>query len=173
MIRKAVADDIEQITAIYNAIHTEEESGRMTIGWSRGIYPTRKTALDASERGELFVETHNNRIVAAGILNQNQLPEYYECHWKYPADDKDVMVLHTLVVDPAESKKGYAKEFIRFYEEYAIAHNCHYLRIDTQEKNIAARKMYAKLNFEEAEIVDGKFFNGISSVRLVCLEKAL
>lgn len=47
MFRKAVPGDLDQIAAIYDAIHTEEESGRATIGWLRAIYPTRQTAADA------------------------------------------------------------------------------------------------------------------------------
>lgn len=47
MFRQAVPGDLDQIAAIYDAIHTEEESGRATIGWIRAIYPTRQTAADA------------------------------------------------------------------------------------------------------------------------------
>lgn len=40
MFRQAVPGDLDQIAAIYDAIHTEEETGRATIGWIRAIYPT-------------------------------------------------------------------------------------------------------------------------------------
>ena len=42
--RKATASDIDDVTAIYDAILTEEEAGRTTTGWRRGIYPVRSTA---------------------------------------------------------------------------------------------------------------------------------
>ena len=82
------------------------------------------------------------------------------------------MVLHTLVVDPETSGHGCGKAFVAFYEQYAKAHGCRYLRMDTNAINQTARRFYAKLGFREAGIV-GCTFNGIPNVRLVCLEKKL
>lgn len=59
----------------------------------------------------------------------------------YPAEDNDVMVLHTLVVDPDAGGHGYGTLFVEFYESYAVEHSCHYLRMDTNEKNRAARSL--------------------------------
>ena len=53
MFRQAVPGDLDQIAAIYDAIHTEEESSRATIGWIRAIYPTRQTAADAIQAGDM------------------------------------------------------------------------------------------------------------------------
>ncbi|MDO4623110.1 MAG: GNAT family N-acetyltransferase [Eubacteriales bacterium] len=172
MIRKATAADIESAAEIYAKIHTEEEQGRMQIGWDRAIYPTKQTAVDAVERGDLFVEEADGKIVAAAILNQIQVPEYADCSWEFDAEDDEVMVLHTLVVNPEQSGHGYAGAFIRYYQEYALANGCHYLRIDTNAKNQTARKMYAKYGFKEPGIVDC-VFNGIAGVKLVCLEKKI
>ena len=55
MIRKATPDDIDQIEKIYTAIHDAEESGTLTIGWLRGVYPVRQTAVDGIARGDMFV----------------------------------------------------------------------------------------------------------------------
>lgn len=52
------------------------------------------------------------------------------------------------------------------------ARGCTVLRIDTNAKNVAARRLYARLGFREAAIVPCTF-NGISGVALVCLEKRL
>ena len=49
MFRKATVADIDRIAQIYEEIHTEEEAGRATIGWIRGVYPVRKTAESAVE----------------------------------------------------------------------------------------------------------------------------
>ena len=53
IIRKATKDDIARIVEIYSAIHDEEESGRVSIGWNRAIYPVRETAEDAVARGDI------------------------------------------------------------------------------------------------------------------------
>ncbi len=55
--RKATASDIDDVTAIYDAILTEEEAGRTTTGWRRGIYPVRSTAETALARGSCTVRS--------------------------------------------------------------------------------------------------------------------
>lgn len=171
-IRKAQAGEIDKIELIYKHIHDEEERGAATIGWIRNVYPVRRTAEDALNREDLFVLIDEEQIVATAIINQIQVPEYVNAAWKYAADDNEVMVLHTLVVDPTEKKKGYGKAFVAFYEEYAKQHNCNELRMDTNARNERARQMYRKLGYEEVGIVEC-VFNGIPDVQLVCLEKHL
>ena len=39
-IRKAAERDVLPVAAIYEHIISEEEAGRVCIGWKRGIYPT-------------------------------------------------------------------------------------------------------------------------------------
>ena len=172
MIRKATDHDIDAINGIYLAIHDAEEAGVLTTGWLRGVYPVRSTAEAGVARGDMFVLEEDGEIVAAAVVNHIQMPEYAHCAWKHAAPDDEVMVLHTLVVDPRCGKKGYGTSFVKFYEAYALAHGCHYLRMDTQEKNARARALYKKLGYAEAGIVFCTF-NGIPGVRLVCLEKKI
>ena len=61
---------------------------------------------------------------------------------------------------------------MRFYEDYAAENGCKYLRMDTNEKNTNARRLYKKHGYREADILPCTF-NGIEGVRLVCLEKML
>lgn len=171
-IRKAVREDIPEITKIYDHIHDREEAGVSSIGWVRSIYPTEQTAWEALAKGDLFVLEDGNGIAAAARINQEQVPEYADCPWEFDAPEEEVMVLHTLVVEPSESGKGYGSEFVRFYEEYARKHGCLYLRMDTNKINSAARRLYAKLGYQEPGIVPCTF-NGIPGVQLVCLEKKL
>ena len=173
LIRRAVPADIPQVAGIYDRIHTEEESGRAVIGWVRGVYPTEQTARDALEAGELFVLEEDGKVAAAAKINQEQVPEYANARWAVPdAPEEEIMVLHTLVVDPLQGGKGCGTEFVRFYEDYALSRGCRYLRMDTNAKNAAARGLYARLGYREADIVPCDF-NGISGVQLVCLEKTL
>lgn len=171
-IRKSTAADIDAVDAIYQRIHDGEEQGRTTIGWARAVYPTAATARAALERGELFVLEDGGQITAAAILNQTQVPAYAGADWTYPAEPSQVMVLHTLVVDPLAQGRGYGKAFVAYYERYAREHGCRFLRMDTNAKNTAARRMYAKLGFSEAGVIPC-VFNGLEDVHLVCLEKRL
>ncbi len=143
----------------------------MTVGWIRSVYPTRKTAEESLERGDLFV-LDDGDILGAEIINQTQADCYKKGDWEYEADDKEVCVLHTLVNSPKASGKGYGKKFIKFYEDYAIELGCLELRIDTNERNKRAREMYRKLGYKEIGIVP-TVFNGIPDVNLVLLEKKL
>ena len=111
-------------------------------------------------------------IVAAARINRTQVPEYADAQWEYTALDDEIMVLHTLVVSPACAGRGYGTEFVHFYERYALENGCPYLRMDTNAKNTAARRLYARLGYKEVGIVDCTF-NGIAGVKLVCLEKKI
>lgn len=171
-IRPATADDLPRIEQIYDAIHTAEETGAASVGWARGVYPTRATAQAALDDGALFVLTDDGVLVAAGRIDQVQVPVYAQVPWQYAAPPEQVLVLHTLVVDPTIAGHGYGTQFVRFYEQYAREHGCPELRIDTNAKNANARRLYAYLGYREAGIAPCTF-NGIDGVALVCLEKWL
>lgn len=171
-IRKATLADAEGITAIYNAIHDQEEQGLATTGWVRAIYPTGETARQAIRLGDMYVAVEDDVIVAAARINQEQVAEYAQAAWKHPARDGEIMVLHTLVVDPAAKGRGIASRFVAFYEDFAREHGCPCLRMDTNARNTPARGLYRKLGYEEVGIVPS-CFNGIEGVQLVCLEKKI
>ncbi len=170
--RKAEKYDIENIAKIYEDIHSLEEKGETSVGWKRGVYPTKATAEEALIREDLFVAESDGEIVGTAIINQIQVDSYKDGKWQYEAKDNEVMVLHTLVISPKEGKKGYGKEFVGFYEKYAASNDCPYLRMDTNAKNERARAMYKKLGYNEIGIVPC-VFNGIPKVGLVLLEKKL
>ena len=171
-IRKAARADLDAVCRIYDQIHTAEERGEAAIGWQRGVYPERETAEAALTRGDLFVQEQNGEIVGTAILNQNQVDSYAGANWRYDAPDSEVMVLHTLVIDPEAKSRGLGREFAAFYEGYALAHGCRYLRIDTNARNARARRFYQKLGYAEIGVVPCTF-NGIAGVQLVLLEKRL
>ena len=163
---------LPRIEQIYDAIHTAEETGAASVGWARGVYPTRATAQAALDDGALFVLTDGGALVAAGRIDRTQVPVYAQVPWQYAAPPEQVLVLHTLVVDPTIAGHGYGTQFVRFYARRARALGCTVLRIDTNAKNAAARRLYARLGFREAAIVPCTF-NSIAGVELVCLEKRL
>ena len=172
MIRKATEKDIKAIAEIYNDIHTDEEAGKLSIGWQRGVYPTEQTAADSVAKGDMFVCERDGQIVAAAKINKEQVEVYADGEWEFPAPDEEVCVLHTLVVSPKAMTGGIGKEFVKFYEDYALEAGCPYLRMDTNEKNERARSFYRKTGYKEIGIVPC-IFNGIEGVNLVLLEKKL
>ena len=170
--RKATEADIHAVTGIYDSAHDAEERGLITTYWTRGVYPTEDTAREALARDDLFVAEEDGRVVGTAIINRRQVDVYAQGRWRYDAPEEQIMVLHTLVIDAAEHGRGLGPAFVRFYEGYALAHGCAYLRIDTGAVNRRARAMYKKLGYTEIGVVPC-VFNGIPNVRLVLLEKKL
>ena len=172
MIRLAKEDELARVAEIYEQIHGEIEAGRATVGWIRGVYPTLQTAREAYQRGELYILEEGGEILAAAKLNQAQEKEYAQVDWLYPAEEQEVLVMHTLVVVPKAGSRGLGRAFAAFYEELAKERGCKVLRIDTNEKNLRARALYKSLGYREAGVVPCTF-NGIPNVPLVCLEKKI
>ena len=172
MFRNATQKDLAAICRIYDAIHTEEEAGRNTTGWMRSIYPTEDTARRGIETHDMFLLEDDGQIVACGRINKEQVDCYYGAPWQYDAPAEQVMVLHTLVVDPATTHKGYGRKFLEFYENFSKEQGCPYLRLATNEKNTRARAFYEKLGYWQVDIRPCAF-NGIPDVNLVLLEKKL
>lgn len=172
LIRKAAAADTAAIAALFDAIHTEEEAGRTTTGWLRNVYPTVKVVETGLSRDDLYVMESGDAIVAVCRINAEQVDCYFGAPWLYAAEPDQVLVLHTLVVDPAKKGRGYGTAFIAYYEEEARRRGCTVVRIDTNARNEIARRLYAHLGYREAGIVP-TVFNGIPGVELVLLEKKL
>lgn len=170
--RKATEADISAITGIYEAAHTEMEQGNIAVGWVRNIYPTEETAKAALQRDDLFVGLDDDVIFGTAIINQQQADVYKNGRWEHIAEAHEVMVLHTFVIDPKLSGRGYGREFVDFYETYALSQGCRYLRMDTQVINKNARRFYKKLDYKEIDVVPC-VLHGIEGVQLVLLEKKL
>ena len=172
MIRKATESDIPAVAEIYAHILANEDPAKPATGWLKGIYPVEATARAALGRDDLFVCIEDDKVVASAIINRTQVDVYADCKWSLECEDDEVMVLHTLTVEPACSGRGIGRKFVAFYEDYAREHNCKALRIDTNAVNITARGLYSKLGYTEVGIVPC-VFNGIPNVMLVCMEKLL
>lgn len=178
MIRKATEGDFADIATIYDMIHGLEEQGRMSIGWKRGIYPADDTIRQALNRNDMFVFENDgdvackDKILAAAVINHMPLEAYGHGKWQYPADYAEIMVLHTLVVNPNAAGNGIGRKFVSFYEHYAKECGCKYLRMDTQEKNTFARRMYSSLGYSEVS-VETCVFGELGEISLVLLEKKI
>lgn len=171
-IRKADKTDVKQIAGIYEHILDEEAGGRLTTGWIRGVYPSDKTALSAVSRGDMYVYEEEGDIIASAVINHQQVDVYADGEFIYDAPDDEIMVIHTLTVDPKASGRGAGSAFVAFYENLARQESCTVLRLDTNEKNTGARALYNKLGYREAGIVSC-VFNGIPDVNLVLFEKRI
>ena len=64
------------VEQLYNDIHTAEETGQQTIGWIRGVYPTRATAQAALDAKDLFVLEDAGKFLGAARINKAQVDSY-------------------------------------------------------------------------------------------------
>ena len=173
MIRKAVPDDLNAVMQLYDELMDAKEAGIIPVIWRRGVYPSRETALEALAREDLYVMEKDGRIIGSAVINQLQDDVYAGAPWGHKVPDNQVCVLHTLMISPAEFGKGHAREFLAFYEQYAMEHGCPELRIDTNDRNLPAQAMYRKHGYRKIGVVPARVFNGILDVNLVLLEKYL
>lgn len=172
MFRKATAADLDGIWAIYDAVLRGDESGRTSVGWVRGIYPTPELFRTSLDEGVLFVCEQDGEVAAAARINQVQSEEYSRAPWTIHAPQEQVMVLHTMAVHPKMQGRGIATGFVRFYEQYAARCGCTCLRLDTNATNLPGRALYPKLGYSEVGVVPCTF-NGIEGVNLLCYEKSI
>ena len=119
IIRKGTQADLVSVEQLYNDIHTAEETGQQTIGWIRGVYPTRATAQAALDAKDLFVLEDAGKLLGAARINKAQVDSYAEGDWEFAARDEEVCVLHSGSF-PSASGKGYGKKLVKFYEDYVL-----------------------------------------------------
>jgi len=173
VVRRATRDDLEAVAAIYESIHELEASGRLTVGWRRGVYPVYDTAVGALAAGSLFVMESDDLVVASAIINSLQPEAYATVEWFYPAAPERVGVLHTLVVDPRRGHRGLGRRFVAFFEDYCRRQGLEVARLDTQVVNTRPFNLYPRLGYRLAGVETTRFENLPRPVRLAMFEKKL
>lgn len=170
--RKATPGDLDALLALYDHVFSAEEAGLTSIGWKRGIYPTRQTLAEALARDDLFLEEADGALVGAAVFNKLQSDYYAPAPWQIDARPNEVMVMHTFAIDPTFRRQGYARAMLDFYERHAREEGCRALRIDTNERNSGALALYASFGFQRITI-HPHCFEGLPEIRLQLLEKVL
>lgn len=173
IIKAKSLGDVDSVSNIYELIHQQEESGIVSIGWKREIYPTRETALKAISKDSLFIMCIDDKVVASAIIDRHQPEGYSSVEWLYTADDNKVGVLHTLVVHPNFFGRGLGKEFVAFFETYCRDMGYEVVRMDTQVKNTRPFNLYPKLGYRLAAIKTVPFQGLPEKVKLAMFEKRL
>ena len=168
--RLAEKKDQDAIEEIYSQIHIAEADGRSQTGWEAGIYPIRATAQEALAQGTLYIFETEGAPVGTAIIDHDQKPFYARIPWSCTVPNEQVLVLHTLVIDPRCARRGYGAAVLAFYEALARRCGCTWLRLDTGLGNRPARAFYRSRGFRELEAVEVRC-SETSVMPLLMLEK--
>lgn len=98
-IRPAAAHDLARIEEIYDTIHTAEEAGKVSIGWVRGVYPTRATAQAGLDAGDLFV-------LAVGDEDLIKIHFHTNTPWKVLEYCAGLGDIHDVVIENMERQEN-------------------------------------------------------------------
>lgn len=80
-IRKGTENDIEEVTALYDALNDYLESHTNYPGWRKGIYPTRVDVAQGIAENNLFVAVIAGRIAGTSILRHRPEEAYALADW--------------------------------------------------------------------------------------------
>ncbi len=151
LIQKAGKNDIDSIEALYNG-SIDWLNSQGINQWKRGVYPTRRSAVEGFEEGSLYCCSIDGKLCGTFIINENQPPQYEKLDWRY--EGGKVLVLHTLVIKPGETGKGLGKTIMEFILDHARENGYKAIRLDAFPDNKAAERLYLRFGFEFA----GKVF---------------
>jgi GNAT superfamily N-acetyltransferase len=148
MIRKANLNDLDAIEDAYNEHFQYEIDHQAYTVFKKGVYPTRADAERAIGAGAMFIYEENGLLCGSLILDKKQPVEYANILWKVDCAEREVMVIHLLMVRPQMSGRGIGSALIKYAVEFARNDGCKALRLDTGGQNIPAVALYEKNEFD-------------------------
>lgn len=148
IIRLARREDVEALCRIVReATRRMDEQG---IHQWDDVYPNCAMLSKDVERQELHVLELESRIVGFVVINGYESPEYADVTWQYPGP---TLVVHRLAISPAYERRGLAKRLMSYAEETAAFKGYNCIRLDAFTGNSAAFRLYEKLGYRRAGIV--------------------
>lgn len=152
-IRQAKFNEYERIRDFYYILIDDLDKREIPLGWKRDIYPSQEFLKDCLNNQELYIGEINGRIASAMILNHNYNDEYKGIEWLISVNDEELLVIHTLGVNPQFSGKGLAKEMVKYAIDHAREEGIKSVRLDVWEANILAEKVYLNVGFEYRDTI--------------------
>ncbi|MGL5867906.1 GNAT family N-acetyltransferase [Clostridium chrysemydis] len=135
-LRKATRDDLNNFEDILNRVL---EVGKVTgLNWTEN-YPRKIHFEEDLKNDELYVLEDNKEIIGAVCLNDKYDINYNKINF---SNSKRALLIHRLMIDGKFSNKGYGKKMIREIEKFALDNGYDSIKLDTNEKNKIAQKLY-------------------------------
>ncbi len=150
MIRQAVLEDKAKIAETYDELLRYEKEKGGCSNWVSGVYPTVKVPESKIPQGTMYVLEEKGEICGSMVLNKEQAEVYRQIKWKFPAEDSEVLVVHTLCIPPSKAGRGYGRQMVEYAKKFAKKQGCRVMRIDTYAHNEPAKRLYTKCGFRLA-----------------------
>lgn len=147
-IRLANKNDLPQINKLFNEVIKDLNNvKKVDMLWNE-FYPFMKFEDDILNQ-EMYVIENEDNIIGSFALSTYDDPDYKNIEWL--SKDKKFLYLNRLVILPTEQGKGYAKQAMKFIEEYAKNNNYQVIRLTVYKDNKYAIGLYEKLGFIKVE----------------------
>lgn len=166
-IRKGTEKDIEEVSALYDAVNDYLESHTNYPGWRKGVYPIREDAAQGIAENNLFVAEAEGQIAGTFILRHRPGEAYALADWGNRLDYSEILVLYTFAVHPRFLRRGIGKQLMEFILAHAAREKIKAVRLDVYEKNTPAIRLYEQMGFQYVDTVDlGYGMYGLDRFRL-------
>lgn len=154
MIEKAMLNDADELGRLYDSVNDHLMATVNYPGWKKGLYPVREDAVDAIREGTLFVLREGGKIAGTVILSHREEKGYAQAPWGVELEPEQVLVVHTLAVHPQFLSHGVGRRLMEFAIAHAKAQRMRAVRLDVNERNVPAIRLYESLGFAYIDTVD-------------------
>ena len=145
-IRLATMDDLKDINLLFKKVIDDLKNIKKINMWNT-VYPFCEFENDINNKNMYIIEKEN-KIIGSFSLTDFDDPEYHIINWK---TNNKFFYLNRLVIDPSMQGKGYAKEAMKYINNYAISNNYNVIRLTVHKNNIYAINLYKKYDFKQIE----------------------
>lgn len=173
MIRKGTLDDMPQIESLFDEhFQYQKKYESYTIN-QRGIFPSTEGLTNAVKNGVLYVREDDGEITAMIVLDNQQPPEFDNIDWLTKVPTDGAAVIHMVNTRPRHYRKGLAREFIAFAEDWGRENGCTVLRSECGSQNLPAVLMFKHLGFERVGVASIKVSGIVQADGHIFFEKKL
>ena len=153
-IEKAVPRDADEVGRLYDSLNDHLMATVNYPGWKKGLYPIREDAERAIAEGTLFVLREGGRIAGTVILSHREEKGYAQADWGLDIAPEQLIVVHTLAVHPQHLSRGVGRQLMEFAIAHARTQGMRAVRLDVNERNVPAIRLYESLGFAYIDTVD-------------------
>lgn len=153
-IRLGIESDLDELEKLYDQINDYLSANINYPGWRKGLYPIRQTAEEGIREGCLYVAVLKDKIIGSMILRHKPEPAYLPVKWTMDLEYEEVLVIFTFVVHPDYYGQGIGRELLEFASQHGRHSNIKALRLDVNNDNLPAIRLYEKCGFHYIDTVD-------------------